>query len=544
MRKFYQGIFIVSVLLFSLLAKARVTAIELGSYTNPSLMFVENTVSNQYWITPLQSPKPQLMGLSNTNIPATLAAPSSMVKGFLSDGNKLTLTPGNYLDMWLEAGPVEQPLEGLSCNGASLNCKGMSGFSPELTDSQGFYRVKIPVEQHFHPQGILSESVFQYLRQLPIDHQFSFDLNYCQTSDFYAPQQHQRCVDTPSGKWFHSRVRFTKVAHLRVIPVQDSTTVSINSDGQPDLDENNNGDCHTQVVSGKSGISCQVFRSSFQSNGISNSSIALNPRIIRADLAAKLDQGDLQFSLNGKDWHLISGQGETNIFNELKTSQGIYLFYSKNYFRQSTALGLSNQSSPPVVAFYLSNSLAPDSGRYFLPVVKQLKIKPMAFSISIYSQEGNPNITRRGEVGNGQRALEFDYVVVTRGQTAADKIEVKVDGPSNRLQNQAYCIFTSDDKAIRVPFPAFIRYQNRGQITHQIASGCDNQWHDISDISWLNQIMYDAIGRKGEVNKSNLQFSIAMNDPISGKTVDGKTWFGSVSASGEIHVKASWKNNY
>ena len=47
MRKLYRGISIVGMILFSLFAEARVTAIELGSYTNPSLLFVENTLSNQ-----------------------------------------------------------------------------------------------------------------------------------------------------------------------------------------------------------------------------------------------------------------------------------------------------------------------------------------------------------------------------------------------------------------------------------------------------------------------------------------------------------------
>lgn len=544
MKKLYQVILIGGMILFSLIAKARVTTIESGSYTNPSLLFVENTLSNQYWITPLQSPTPQLVGLNNANISGTMAIPGSMVKGFLADGNKLALTPGNYFDMWLDAAPVEQPLEGLSCYGATSDCQGGTGFSADFVDNKGFYRVKIPTQGQFHPQGILSETLFQYLRQIPVNQPFSFDLNYCQTSDFYVPQQQQRCVDTSAGKWYHSKVRFTKAAHLHLVPIQDITAVSVNSDGQLEIDESANNDCHVQVVAGRSGVSCQVLRYSLESNGVSNNSIALTPQIIRADLAAKLDQSDLQFSLTGQNWYPFSGNGSAKIFNELKTSQSIYIFYSSNYFRQSIALGLSKLANQPVIAFYLSNSLAPDSGRYFLPVVKQLKIKPMVFSISIYSQDGDQNTTREGEVGEGQRDLDFDYVVVTRGQTAADEIKVRVDGPSRQQKHQAYCIFTSDDKVINVPFPAFIRYRNKGQITKKIASGCDNQWHDISDISWLTQPMNDALGRKGEINKSNLQFSIAMNDPISEKTVDGKTWLGSVSASGEIHVKASWKNNY
>lgn len=33
-----------------------------------------------------------------------------------------------------------------------------------------------------------------------------------------------------------------------------------------------------------------------------------------------------------------------------------------------------------------------------------------------------------------------------------------------------------------------------------------------------------------------------MNNPISQRTVNNEGWFGEVSASGEIHVQATWRN--
>ena len=46
----------------------------------------------------------------------------------------------------------------------------------------------------------------------------------------------------------------------------------------------------------------------------------------------------------------------------------------------------------------------------------------------------------------------------------------------------------------------------------------------------------------GQMDKTTVKFSIPMDNAISLRTVDDNGWFGEVSASGEIHVQATWRN--
>jgi hypothetical protein len=64
----------------------------------------------------------------------------------------------------------------------------------------------------------------------------------------------------------------------------------------------------------------------------------------------------------------------------------------------------------------------------------------------------------------------------------------------------------------------------------------------MTDALWLTSPWNDSTGEVGYLEKSTVQFSIPMNNPISLKTVEGNDWYGEVSASGEIHVKATWRN--
>ncbi|ENT2447509.1 hypothetical protein ACFEYF_005568, partial [Escherichia coli] len=49
-------------------------------------------------------------------------------------------------------------------------------------------------------------------------------------------------------------------------------------------------------------------------------------------------------------------------------------------------------------------------------------------------------------------------------------------------------------------------------------------------------------GEVGQMDKTTVKFSIPMDNAISLRTVDDNGWFGEVSASGEIHVQATWRN--
>ncbi len=73
-------------------------------------------------------------------------------------------------------------------------------------------------------------------------------------------------------------------------------------------------------------------------------------------------------------------------------------------------------------------------------------------------------------------------------------------------------------------------------------AGCDDSWRDITDALWLTTPWTDISGEVGQMDKTTVKFSIPMDNAISLRTVDDNGWFGEVSASGEIHVQATWRN--
>mgnify|MGYP007020216838 FL=1 len=64
----------------------------------------------------------------------------------------------------------------------------------------------------------------------------------------------------------------------------------------------------------------------------------------------------------------------------------------------------------------------------------------------------------------------------------------------------------------------------------------------MTDAFWLTTPWFSSNGAMGLMNKSNVRFSIPMNDERSLYTLNQSTWFGDVSASGEIRIKATWRN--
>ena len=62
------------------------------------------------------------------------------------------------------------------------------------------------------------------------------------------------------------------------------------------------------------------------------------------------------------------------------------------------------------------------------------------------------------------------------------------------------------------------------------------------DALWLTTPWTDISGEVGQMDKTTVKFSIPMDNAISLRTVDDNGWFGEVSASGEIHVQATWRN--
>ncbi|VDR30383.1 Uncharacterised protein [Raoultella terrigena] len=250
----------------------------------------------------------------------------------------------------------------------------------------------------------------------------------------------------------------------------------------------------------------------------------------------------MQFSLNGNSWKPVSGIAYYYNFNEMKSSDSIYIFFSNNFFKQMVALGISDINTKDLFNFRFQNTTSPESGWYEFSTSNSLVIKPRDFSISIISDEYTSAPSREGYVGQGKPSLDFGYIVTTSGRTAADEVLIKVNGPAQTIDGRSYCIFSSADNTTKVPFPATLTFTTQSGGNKTYDAGCDDSWRDMTDALWMSTPWNDASGDPGVMNKTTVKFSIPMNDGISLKTIDDDGWFGEVSASGEIRVQATWRN--
>lgn len=514
-----------------------------GDAATREFVFVENDTDDNYFVTPAGVLDPRMTGSNRWtglkyNGSGTIYQQSL---GYIDNGYNTPLNHGWHFDMWIENSPISYPLMGLRCINWYSGCDMTTSLIPPiLTDADGFYGVTVPAGGTTWMHGMMSDTFYEYLRQMPVGDNFSMTINTCQTDVNYSPGAGERCVQMSSGQWYVRKVSFTKGAHLKFLNTNSLSEVFINSDGMPTIGEGNS-DCKLQVIGSRSGLVFKMLNYTLLTNGVNNTSIRIFPSVNHAALSAAIGTYDMQFSLNGQDWKGVSGTTYAYNFNDLKNSNSVYLFLSNNFFKQMVNLGISDINSRDLFNFRFRNTVALESGWYEMSTSGQLIIKPRDFSVSIISKDFSQAPYRQGLVGSGKPSLDFEYIVTTNGKTSADEVLASVAGPGQSINGRPYCIFSSSDGQTKVPFPASLSFLNQSGASVAYDVGCDDSiWHDITSALWLSTPWYDPALGSGVMNKTNLTFSINMDAPESQKTIAGDDWFGEVSASGEIRVKAIW----
>lgn len=509
-----------------------------------NFVFVENNSDDNFFVTPGAALDPRMTGANRWtglkyNGSGTIYQQSL---GYIDNGYNTPLTAGWKYDMWLENSPFSNPLTGLRCINWYSGCDmSTSLILPQSTDNEGFYGATVTSGGQKWMHGMMSDSFYQYLQQMPVGSSFSMTINSCQSSDNYDASTGARCKDQQSGQWYVRKVTHHKSANLRLINTNALAEIFINSDGEPTIGEGNS-DCKLQTIGTKSGLSCKMVNYNLETDGLSNVSIQIFPAINNASLESSITPYDMQFSLDANSWRPVSGTAYYYNFNELKSSSSVYIFFSSDFFKKLVSLGISDINTKDLFNFRFRNTTSPESGWYEFSTSNTLIIKPRDFSVSIISDEYTTSPSKEGTVGDSEPSLDFGYIVTTSGRTAADEVLIKVTGPTQSIDGRAYCIFSSSDGTSQVPFPATLSFTTQTGDVKSYDAGCDSQWRDMTDALWLTSPWNDSTGEVGYLEKSTVQFSIPMNNPISLKTIEGNDWYGEVSASGEIHVKATWRN--
>ncbi|CRY56532.1 Uncharacterised protein [Yersinia intermedia] len=496
-------------------------------------IFIENSADSNYFVTPTAAVLPHMAGVKSSSARGN----NGLTLGYIDNGQMTELAANNRLDMWLENSNIQRPLTGFRCGGGAV-CSGL----PQSIDEKGFYGVTLPVSGSRGAQGMMSDSFYYYLAQRPVGDVLRMDINLCSTSEEYDASNGARCKDRELANWSKRSVSHQKVAHLRLKEVNAVSQILINTDGIPVVGQDS-ADCRNHSLAGQTGIMCKMLSYDLNASAnINNSAIHLYPVINNPLLVSATAANDIKFSLNGNDWKSTSGSNDYFTFNEMKGNQGIYVYFSSQFFKQMLKQG--NLQTRDLLHFRFVNNASVGAGYYDISSSNELIIQPRDFELTITSTDGSANPQRQGSVGVGHAPLVFDYNLSTSGMTQADSVKIMVSGPSQKIGGIDYCIFSSADNSIQVPFPAQLNVSGTRGAASRFSASCNSQWFDITNIGWGTSRAKDNPAVIGTRESANVSFVIPMDAPVSLKTVSGDSWLGEVSASGEIHVQATWNDSY
>lgn len=539
------SIVILTAALFITDTHAAITKQVLAPAASSPYVFIENNNDDNFFVTPGYALDPRMTG-SNRWTGLKYQGSGYIYQqslGYIDNGYNTGLYANAYFDMWLEDVSISSPLLGLRCINWYTGCDmNTSMVPPQTTDEKGFYGVKLPYPMGaMAMHGLMADSFYQFLQQMPIGGSFTMTINDCTTYDAYDATKGERCKDQATGYWYSRKVTHQKAGHLKLENTNALTEVFINSDGIPIIGDGS-GDCKTMTIGSRTGLSCKMVKYTLQDNSLNNTYIHIFPAIIRADLASSINIYDMQFSLNEQSWRPVNANQTYFTYNDLKSSDSVYIFFSSNLFKQMVKLGISDMNTTDLVNFRFQNIGAPESGWYEFSTSTEIIIKPRDFGVSIISDEYVASPKKEGYVGFAEPSLDFGYIVTTSAKTAADEVLIKVKGPSKVIRGVSYCLFSSPDDTVKVAFPATLSFTAQDGKVNTWSAGCDDTWHDMTNALWTATPWNDISGDVGLMNKANVKFSILMNNPISLRTIERDGWFGEVSASGEIHVQATWRD--
>ncbi|HFT7189496.1 fimbrial protein [Enterobacter ludwigii] len=508
------------------------TASSSGAINN-TFLFIENDIDGEYFITP-SALDPRFSG-SNTWVKYGTSQVSLGYLGYVI----WTAPANNYQDMWIDNSPIDAPFTGIRCYRGS-QCPTTGYIAGQGVDNNGFYHAQVGsvagVIGGAYGFASLSNSAYEYFRNMPTGGSETYVFNRCYTSVNYDYASGQRCKDQTTGRWNYINYTLNKRGHLALESTSAFQELWIASDGTPSI-TNDSGSCELGVVSNVDGVICKMVKYNLEQTQNLTASLTFRAYIDSAALGFTPSATTVKYSGNGSTWYNFSAS--TAYYNVFSTSgQYIYVFLSKTFLKNLVDAGVSITNSQPFT-FAFTNALTPESGYYQFTPSLQLNIVPKEYGISIVSSNNTASASGSGTIGD-DAPIEMDYVVTVSGPRQADSITAQVIGDSTTINDIPYCLFTSAQGGINVPVPAYLQYNTASGSPTQVRNSCSENAISLNDALW-QQVPWDANNTDdGSFFSTNLTLLFPMNDSRSALTVAGADWEGVVSASGEIKVTANW----
>lgn len=511
------------------------------SNSDNSFLFIENNIDKEFFI----AAESLDQRFSGSNVWTTYQSNQTSL-GYIGRVNWLdnaTSLRNVWKDMWFENSPINSPFTGIRCRSGGA-CPAQGYYGADSITAEGFSHAKIGgggISGGGYGFASLSNNAYEYFRQMPTNSSQTFLLNYCSTTNNYDPSKGERCNTTPNGNWESTNFTLTKLGHLTLVDTHALTEIFVASDGTPSLGLGSM-ECRIGIVSGASGVICKLVDYQYQTTSKPLSirfGMAIDTGLLGFTPGTITRSPDLLYSGNQINWYKWNADVPIKdiLFNN---SNGIYLFLSKNFLKNLVNHGITPTASAKAFTFTFTNKKLPESGFYGFTPSNTLIIKPRNYGISIISDEFVTKPSKEGRVGENEKPIEFGYIVTTSGPRQANTITAQVIGNGTSSKGVGYCLFTSDDKKITVPFRAFLEYTDKSGSKTKKSNGCVEPPIDITNALW-SETPWDAPNQnEGRFYRTNLKLLFPMNDSSSFWTSKGVEWIGTVSGKGIIEVKATW----
>ncbi|MEI9696732.1 fimbrial protein [Moellerella wisconsensis] len=505
-----------------------------------SFIFIENNVDDEYFITS-QKLNPRFSGSNKY----TRYASKQRSLGYMGTTPNSSIKKDYNVDIWLENSPIDNPFLGNRCLNDEDECPSDGIWPAKYIEKSGAYMINqnSTKGQSTNTRPIFSDNSFNFFKDMGPDKTITLSLRSCQTEFDYNPSQGESC-ESIGGKMLSSNdFVMTKIGHLQLLSTNALQEIFIDSNGMPNIGLGSEF-CQTATVNGRDGIVCNLVQYKYTfSSDISKLRVGLklNPTYITYDP----NVNDVMFQGNvNSNWYTYTRKDNpttkyTDVFDNTNNGQ-LSVFLSQSFLKQLIDRNVDLTNSQDFFTFSFYNSSLTQSGYYEFTPSNKLIIKPRNYGISIISADFNNSPKKIGKVGS-KNPITFNYIVTTTGFRQANSITAQVIGDNKIINNQSYCVFSSSDNSIKVPFSAYLSFKGkyRGQVISKRAS-CDSKEISLNDALWEETPWDIPAQDQGSYYRTNLDLSFPMNEGHSYWSIDGDDWIGSVTGSGSVKVTATW----
>ncbi|CAM4029847.1 fimbrial protein [Serratia silvae] len=499
-----------------------------------SYVFVENQVDGEYFIA-AESLNPRFTGANRFT---KFASSRQESLGYMGDSLAPSISNNNYADIWLEDSPIDKPFLGNRCMNDSSGCPENGLLPAEYLGKNGAYRIFRGTAngQSNNARGIFSDAAYEYFKSVPVGKLEIYKYRWCSTTAYYNPAAGQTCLST-GARLGSDDFNITKLGHVRLESTNALQEIFIDSNGNPSLGSGSSL-CSVGYVGSTNGIICKLV--SYQLSGQTVSPMRINLQVDTAALGFTPRSSTIRMSPDGATGWVNYGD-RTRVSDLIKPGNtGIYVFFSQVFLKELINRGVDLSHSKKFFTFLFTNTRTPQSGYYEFSPSNTILLIPRDYGLSIISKDLVLNPKREGNVGSKEPPIVFDYLVTTSGPRQADSITAQVYGPAGQVNGRPYCVFSSTDGKLRVPFSAYLAYTNDvGQMVRTRAS-CDDVPISLNAARWIRTAWPVPSQNDGSFYRTELSLSFPMNEGHSMWTMDGRDWMGIVSATGEVRVRAVW----